>query len=324
MIDIDKCNENKLLNIFNSLTGKKKPKVLFLSTYIKNYTRTETVLATLDTLNISVTTVFGYKKYLKIILSLLKLQNKHDIIYVSFRGHEILPFIKFFSQKPIIFDSFVSVYDTLCFDRKKFKPESFIGYLLKWYDSFLCRISSIVLVDTEAHCSYFKETFKVENIDYLYIGCNKKLFKPLFLPKKNKNFTVFWYGTVLPVQGLSVIIDAARNVFSADKKIKFKIVGPVKNKIKLPNIEYVPWVPYEKLPVEICRSHLCLGGHFSDINKSKRVIAGKTFQFVACGIPTIVGDNPANREVYTDNDVIFINQNDPDLLSDTILKFKNG
>ena len=86
MIDIDKYNENKLLNIFNTLTGKKNPKVLFLSTYIKNYTRTETVLATMDALNITVTTVFGYKKYLKIIWSLLKLQKEHDLIYVSFRG----------------------------------------------------------------------------------------------------------------------------------------------------------------------------------------------------------------------------------------------
>ena len=323
MIDIDRYNENKLLSIFNNLTGKSNPKVLFLSTYIKNYTRTETVLATMDALNITVTTVFGYKKYLKIIWSLIKLQNNHDIIYVSFRGHEILPFIKLFSQKPIIFDSFISVYDTLCFDREKFKPESFIGYLLKWYDSFLCWISSIVLVDTEAHCNYFKETFKVQNIDYLYLGCNKKLFKPLFLPK-NKDFTVFWYGSVLPVQGIDVILDAAQKIFVVDKHIKFKIVGPVKNKIKLPNIEYVPWVPYEKLPVEIRKSHLCLGGHFSNINKSKRVIAGKTYQFISCGVPTIVGDNRANREVYADDDVIFINQNDPNLLSETILKIKNG
>ena len=59
----------------------------------------------------------------------------------------------------IIFDAFISVYDTLCFDRKKFRSNSIIGKFLKWYDSYLCNISDIVLVDTKTHKKYFEKEF---------------------------------------------------------------------------------------------------------------------------------------------------------------------
>ena len=64
--------------------------------------------------------------------------------------------------------------------------------------------------------------------------------------------------------------------------------------------------PLKKLPEIIAEADICLGGHFSDIDKAKRVISGKTFQFIAMKKPTIIGDNLATRELFTHKENIYM------------------
>jgi len=93
----------------------------------------------------------------------------------------------------------------------------------------------------------------------------------------------------------------------------------------LGNIEFIDFMPYDKLPVEINKADLCLGGHFSNKDKAKRVIPGKTFQFISCNKPTIVADNPANRELFRETrHLSFIEPGSPEKLASKILEIKNG
>jgi glycosyltransferase involved in cell wall biosynthesis len=92
-------------------------------------------------------------------------------------------------------------------------------------------------------------------------------------------------------------------------------------KLNLKNVEFVDYVPYQNLPGEINKSDICLGGHFSDIEKAKRVIPGKVFQFLACKKITILGDNPANREIFKESRLTkFVEMNDARALADKILE----
>ena len=330
-LDYDRFNQENLLKIFSKFGNPKKLRVIYISTYIPNYTRTESLLDLIEKSEITVAkTLVGNSKlkYLSAIYSLIKYRKTCDLVFVAFRGHEILPFIKLFTRKPIIFDSFVSVYDTLCLDRQTFRPESLVGKFLKWYDRFLCKISDVVLVDTETHKNYFEKEFEAHNVEYIYVGCNKDLFKPLEVEKDSSEFLVLWYGYANPLQGVDVILRSAKLL--EEKRVFFRLVGPIRKKysrlimdLQLKNAEFVDFIPYEKLPVEINKSDVCLGGHFSDRSKAARVIAGKTFQFIACGKPTIVGDNPANRELFKDNRSIkFVKMNDPHDLANKILEVK--
>jgi glycosyltransferase involved in cell wall biosynthesis len=306
--DYNIFNDQKIKKIISKFGNYRKIKILYLSSYKPNYTRTETLLDLFERNKINYKSIITGKqrfKYIKLVWNLILNQNRYDIILVAFRGHEILPFIKLFARKPIIYDAFTSIYDTLCFDRQIINPKSIIGKLLKWYDIFLCRISNYVLLDTKTHRQYFIDEFNVpENkIGYLYVGCNEKLFKPIKTKKDPNKFIIFWYGNSFPLQGVDNILKVAKKI-EKYPNILFRLVGPVRQKhqklvakLKFKNVQFIDWVPYEKLPLEIAKADLCLGGHFSKIPKAQRVIPGKMFQFLACGQPTLVAINKANNEI---------------------------
>jgi len=327
----EQFNQENLSKIVSRFGTPKELRILYISTYIPNYTRTETLLELMRKNGIEVTEILvgdSRLKYFKAIYGLIKSQKDCDLVFVAFRGHEILPVLRLVTRKPIIFDAFISVYDTLCFDRKIFKPNSIVGRFLKWYDRFLCKISNIVLVETKAHKDYFEKEFEADNVDYIYVGCNKDLFRPLEFEKDGAEFVVFWYGYANPLQGVDIILRAAKLL--EDKKVAFRLAGPIREKypqlieeLQLTNVEFVDFISYQELPVEISKSDVCLGGHFSDRAKATRTIAGKTFQFLACEKPTIVGDNPANRELFDDGGLIeFVEMNNADDLANKILEIK--
>src|SRR3990172_8746728 len=63
--------------------------------------------------------------YLRLPLILLRFifcHQKYNQVFVGFLGQTLMPFVKLRTKKPIIFDAFISLYDTLCFDRQIFRP----------------------------------------------------------------------------------------------------------------------------------------------------------------------------------------------------------
>jgi glycosyltransferase involved in cell wall biosynthesis len=330
--DYEEFNRQNLLKIVSRFGSPKNLKILYISTYIRNYTRTETLLTLFAKSGLQVKTVLTGGCWLKYILALrglLRYQSEYDLIFVGFRGHEILPILRVITRKPIVFDAFVSVYDTLCFDRRLFKPSSLIGKFLRWYDKYLCKISQVTLVDTKAHKDYFEKEFKADNVDYIYLDCNKSIFCPLAIKQNKPHFVVFWYGSANPLQGVDVILRAAKLL--ERETVRFRLIGAVRKKygrllreLNMSNVEMMDFVPYEQLPLEINRADICLGGHFSDRAKGRRTISGKTFQFLACEKPTIIGDNCANRELFKSGGLIqYVKMFDPEDLAEKIMKLRS-
>ncbi|MFH1508469.1 MAG: glycosyltransferase [Candidatus Omnitrophota bacterium] len=333
-MDYEKFNDKQIIDILSKFGDPSKIRILYISTYIPNYIRTQAILNILQRNKINVETVFsGNKrfKYLSALFYTICRLRRCDIIFLGFRSHEVFPFFKLLTRKPIIFDAFVSAYDTLCLDRRVFKPGSIIGKFLKAYDTYLCRQASVVLVDTKAHSEYFKNEFRADNVSYLYLECNTNLFKPVKREARQGKFIVFWYGKCWPLQGVDVIIKAA-GILKNEAGIIFRLIGPLVNKnrnlvrqLNPTNIEFIDYVAYENLPLEIAKADLCLGGHFSGLPKAKRVIPGKAFQCIACRKATILGDNPANRELFEGRkDIYFVQMNSAKALADKILEVKNA
>lgn len=67
----------------------------------------------------------------------------HDIVLVGYLGHfDVLParLLSWLRRKPLVFDAFVSLYDTSVADRQVFEPDSLAAKLLRFIDRQSCKI----------------------------------------------------------------------------------------------------------------------------------------------------------------------------------------
>ncbi len=270
--------------------------------------------------------------YIRLLLTSMK---KFDMIFVGFSPQLILPFFKWkFKGKPITIDFFISLYDTLIFDRRKFKQDSFIAKSLKKLDMVTLKAADRVIADTKAHGKYFVEELGLDEklLQVMYLKADTSIYTPRKVekPKEMKDkFVVLYFGSVLPLQGVDIVLESA-GILKSEKDTYFYIIGPIKETYQKPEsqyISYINWLSQEELADYIGFSDLCLAGHFNkSIKKAKRTIPGKAYIYEAMKKPMILGDNPANRELYAEDQegIYFVEMGNSKALADEILKIKES
>ncbi len=285
----------------------KDKRVLFITTKNLDYLRNVQELALLrgaakEVVVIGATHKSYAKRMLVVYWSLLKTKSKaFDCVFCGFAPQLVYPLLWLKRPRFLVMDFFISCYDTLAFDRKKVRPKSLAGRALKWLDTKTLALADIVIGDTKAHCDYFSAEFCCprERFHVLYLQADTSIYYPRYMPEKPKNQpnTVLYFGSILPLQGVDVILQAIPML----PEIQFVLVGPLKKgqSVAYPNVEYIPWLGQEALAEKIARADLCLAGHFNGgIEKAKRTVPGKAYIYEAMQKPMILGDNAANRERY--------------------------
>lgn len=313
------------------ISGKK---VLFLATKNCDYIRISQEVELLEKYSSYVEKIcFSDKSYgkrlLKVIRQLLFINmRKFDLIYVSFMPQMLVPFFSWkWRGKLLVTDFFISIYDTLVFDRKKIKEQSLIGRLLYWIDRCTISKSDYIVADTKAHGAYFSDEFGCpkENIFVLYLNADRSVYYPRVQKKRvefGHKFHVLYFGSILPLQGVEYVLQAAK-LLKEQTDIQFTVIGPIRNKISKPVLEtvrYIEWMNQNELAEEISQSDICLAGHFSaDIKKAERTIPGKAYIYEAMKKPMILGDTIANRELFVpDESHSFVKTGDSQALADEI------
>jgi glycosyltransferase involved in cell wall biosynthesis len=314
---------------------------LFISGREIEYVRNSVIINGLKSQCVDVTICTGIgnsyiSRYSRGIIKFIsKINDNYDAVIIGFLGQHLVPIIRPLTRKPIILDAVISVYDTLCYDRKTVSPTSLKGKLCYKLDKIACELSDFILVDTNAHKDYFINTFNINpnKFEKIYLTADDSVFYPRDVPKENNLFNVFYYGTHFPLQGVEYIVQSAK-LLEEYKDIKYTIIGKgmtsekvrrIAKDLNIQNIEFIDWVPYDRLPLEIAKADICLGGHFGNTNKAKKVIPGKTFQFMSMKKPVIVGDHPANRELLTNGEnALFVKPENPEDLAEKILELRNN
>ncbi len=264
------------------------------------------------------------------------LRQEHDLIFVGFYGHLLTLLLSRLTRKPIVFDAFLSTWDTLCFDRERFRPHSVPGRVAFWLDRHASLAAQHVLLDTDAQARYFVDTFYVPatRVSAHYLGYDEELFFPRPAGIRQPDaFTVLFYGSFLPLQGVEHIVRAAK-LLEGEKDIRFHIVGEgitharvrrLAEQLCVQRLTFQASVPYHDLPNLIAEAALCLGGPFGSSAKASRVIASKTFQALAMAKPTIVGESPANQELFRHGeDVWMCRMADDQALASAIVELKRN
>ncbi len=260
----------------------------------------------------------------------LYITRHYDVIVVGFYGHLLMLPLGFLTRRPILFDAFLSTYDTLCDDRRRYSGDSLVGKLAFWLDKTASHFSSAVLLDTPLHARYFIETFDLpaEKVFSLPVGCNEQIFYPQQVPRKIKNITtVLFYGTYLPLHGTDVIVNAAARL--SYESIRFKLIGngpmyadtiQLAQSLQLETIDFLPPTSLEELATHIATADICLGGHFGTSLKAARVVPGKIYQILAMARPVVAASSPANMAFLTHNHTAMLcPANNPDALAEAIL-----
>ena len=315
----------------------KGKKVLFIATKNVDYLRIVQEKNFFEQYALSVNYIQSEKKgyFIRIFEVFLKLLftdiREYDLIFVGFQAQFIIPFFYWKMRKKEIWsDFFISLYDTLVFDRKKIKDKTFLSKMVKFLDGYTLHKSDLVICDTIAHGLYFCHEFMVEEnkMKVFYLEADKSIYYPRSVDKPYKckdKFIVFYFGSILPLQGVEIVLQAAE-LLEQENTIHFIVVGPIGEKIEkkeLQNVTYIEWLHQEELANYIAFSDLCLAGHFSgNINKAMRTIPGKAYIYDAMNKKIILGDSTANHELFQEDEKhIFVKQGSAEKLAEVIQRY---
>lgn len=257
-------------------------------------------------------------------------RKKYDVLFLGYLPQFLLTLLPFARKKTVIIDFFISLYDTIVFDKRLISPRNPIAKFLLWVDKKAISYADHIIVDTKTHGRYFSEVLGADEtkISVLYLEADTKIYYPRHVPKPEKwrdKYIVLYFGSILPLQGISVVLEAMR-ILQHESRLFFIFIGPAPEKLlrkytHLPNIHFIHWLKQPELSDYIAMSDLCLAGHFhATIAKARRVIPGKAYIYQAMKKPMILGENPANHELFSSDDpgVHFVAMGDAPALARTI------
>jgi glycosyltransferase involved in cell wall biosynthesis len=272
-----------------------------------------------------------FSRQFELISRFLKVHKSVTSIIVGFPGHYDLPMAfllgKIFGKR-VIFDIFASKYETYVLDKKiisKYSPAACFFYLIDRLDVLL---ADYISIDTKSHGEFYKRLYKLSKnkMVLVYVGTDNRVFHP-----KNSKETndVLFYGSYQPLQGVDVIIAAAKLL----PLVRFKLIGRGQTKDmakltvrkeKIKNIEFVDWLPIEKLATEISKAKVVLG-IFGSSEKAKVVIPNKVYDGLACQKAIITLETSAETELLQNGkNCVFIKRADPQELKSAIEKLLNN
>ena len=313
--------------------GIRKIRICFLPGRESSYARTRILIKAMQKVGLDVLDCScknkSFLRYFSAFIKFLQNKSKADIIFVSFYGHFLVPLVKLLTKKKILFDAFVSTYQTLAIDRKVIGKNGPLAYIAKSLDRVACRMADRVFLDTYQHINFYVNTYGLDRQKFtrLLPGSDTTVMFPRDGESQDE-FIVHFHSEFQPLHGAIYIVKAAKLL----EHIKFRLIGRgmelkrckrLSQKLKLKNIEFHPAVKYEDLPKYMAEANVCLG-IFGDTAKTSTVIPHKVYEALAMGKPVITADTPAVRELLThEKDVLFCENANPESLAKAIERLKN-
>lgn len=273
----------------------------------------------------------GILRYAEVACKILKcrLTVNPDVYLLTFRGYEMLPLTLLIAAgKRVVFDEFINAFEWAAYEHKILNPKGRLGKIINRIYGFLLRRCDAILADTDAHADISSELSAVPRDRYLSVPVSTD--ETLFFPSKRHlnidQFNVFFYGNILPLHGFSIIVNAALELKNEFSVIFTFIGGKPEHKaaiehaiVKGARIVYKEYVPFTELPDYIHDASLCLGGPFGDTFQSRYVVTGKTYQFLAAGVATVIGASKASGLFKDKENSLVVSQGDSHALATAIL-----
>ena len=212
--------------------------------------------------------------------------------------------------------------------------------LVLFWHNFVVRLASIVICTHPIFYNGAPEKFKI-----VHTGANPKKFFPYnrsrdILRKVNikKGKVVLYIGSFIPWHALEKTILAAKEVYAADKTIRFLLIGKgekydyCKNLVcdlKLKNVIFVGNVSYNEIPDYINVADVCLAlfdrthAHIANFDYFYSPI--KVHEYKACGKPIVASNIGTLKELVKNgvNGLLVDEQNVSEIANAILALIKN-
>ena len=159
---------------------------------------------------------------------MLALPKDVRVVYATEGAHRLVPLMKLWAKctgRKILFDPFLSRYNTRVEDRQLYAPGSLQARIAHWQDWSSCKASDFLIFDTEEHREYFYERYNLKvPAAVIPVGVPEELFQyplPDATPPSD-SFEVLFYGTFIPLQGIETLVDAAQHL---PEGVRITIIG---------------------------------------------------------------------------------------------------
>lgn len=180
-----------------------------------------------------------------------------------------------------------------------------------------------------------------EKIIVIPNGANTNLFKPLEISKARKQLNlnqkpnyICFCGHLVWWQGVEYLIKAAPLILEKHPNTRFLIVGdgPMEAElVKLTEetrvsdkVVFTGAVPYEKVPLYINASDICVAPFIQFINKKGGTCSLKMPEYLACGKPLVISKLSGLDIVEHSNMGILVEPENPEALANATIKlFQN-
>jgi glycosyltransferase involved in cell wall biosynthesis len=146
--------------------------------------------------------------------------------------------------------------------------------------------------------------------------------------KKDKHFKVVYAGNLGKAQALETIIEAAKIINQISSDIKFLLIGDgtqrkhlidLAKKLKVDNIEFIPFVPLNKIDAYLSEADVLLV-HLKNDPLFSITIPSKTQAYMAIGKPIVMAVNgDASNLIKKANAGICIEPQNPEALAEAIM-----
>jgi glycosyltransferase involved in cell wall biosynthesis len=231
-----------------------------------------------------------------------------DLAVVGYLGHlDVLVLRRLARDTPIVWDAFLSIYDTVVRDRAMVGPRHPAARLLFAWERAACRAATCVVLDTPSHGAMFADLYGLDpdRLASVPVGAELDAFPrqpPRPAPPPARRPRVLFYGQFIPLHGIDTIIAAARTAPDLD----WQIIGTGQaaaairaglDADPIDHLTWTDWVDYPRLIDHIAEADVCLG-IFGQSEKAARVIPNKVYQIIASGRPLVTRDGPAARDFF--------------------------
>ena len=264
-------------------------------------------------------------------LIFLSLRCNHAIFIVGYLGFLdvfILRCCRLWFRGSVIYDPYISMYDTIVMDREIIAEGGIPARILRRCEMLVFRSADLVLVDTvesgRLYSTIAKRELRVVELPVLPPEHLFQLTGSPVAPTKYKRIKVLYFGNYVPLHGCSVIVRALEKLRSWDVPFEASFIGDGQDRKETEllarnlnlDIKFLESVELDNLIEHIDASDLIFGV-FGKSAKASRVVPNKVWLAAYRRRPVIsLYSSAVERQLGTG--VIFTQSPDPVELASVI------